>query len=91
MNLGANVFTGFTVVLRLSGKPLILKLCGRLDLGFEQIKTQQLYGRYYEDIPRRVPDIRKTETILHWKPKVRAKDGIRKTIEWAKENINLHQ
>ena len=66
---------------------LILKLCERLDLGFQNINAQELYGKAYEDIPRRIPDIAKTQKLLDWSPVVSAEQGIKKTIDWAKTTI----
>ncbi|MBN2454249.1 SDR family oxidoreductase [Candidatus Woesearchaeota archaeon] len=45
----------------------------------------------YEPLPTddpktRQPDITKAKKLLHWEPKVSVDDGLRKTIEWFREN-----
>ena len=42
----------------------------------------EAYGRGYEDIRRRVPDIRKMREILGVTPRVSLDDGLKRTIEW---------
>lgn len=39
------------------------------------------FGKY-EDVRRRVPDIRKIQELLGFAPKVSVADGLRKTVEW---------
>lgn len=46
------------------------------------VKQEQIYGKSYEDIPRRVPDITRMKTILGVEPRVSLRDGLRKTIDW---------
>ena len=50
------------------------------------ISTEEKYGKVYEDIPRRIPDVSKAFKLLKWKPATSMKDGVRKTIDWAKQN-----
>jgi UDP-glucuronate decarboxylase len=40
----------------------------------------------HDDPTRRKPDIGKIKKALGWQPKVKFEDGLRKTIEWYKEN-----
>jgi UDP-glucose 4-epimerase len=48
----------------------------------------EAYGRGYEDIRRRVPDIRKMREMLGVTPRVALDDGLRRTIEWfAREGM----
>ena len=51
-----------------------------------EIETSKRYGNLYEDIPRRVPDVSKAEKLLNWVPSTSAREGISKTISWAKDN-----
>src|SRR5206468_12312842 len=46
------------------------------------VKQQDVYGNYYEDIPRRYPDNTRMRTILKVEPQVSLEDGLRRTIEW---------
>jgi len=50
------------------------------------VSTKQKYGNVYEDIPRRVPDVTKAFELLGWKPATDMKEGVKKTVEWAKVN-----
>ena len=48
--------------------------------------TTREYGAVYEDIPRRVPDIRKAARLLGWKARVPLASGIEQTIDWARQH-----
>lgn len=46
------------------------------------VPEEGVYGGGYEDIPRRVPDIRRMREILGAAPRVRLDDGLKRTMEW---------
>jgi len=46
------------------------------------VPQESVYGKSYEDIPRRVPDIRKMREILGVTPKVSLEEGLCRTIDW---------
>ena len=46
------------------------------------IPQSEAYGKGYEDIRRRVPDIRKMNEILAVKTRVPLDEGLKKTIDW---------
>lgn len=46
------------------------------------VPQESVYGRSYEDIPRRVPDLQLMKRILGVTPQVPLEDGLRRTIEW---------
>jgi len=52
----------------------------------EQINTEKRYGALYEDIPRRVPSVKKAKDLLGWEPSTTLKEGIEKTIRWVENN-----
>ena len=59
--------------------------------GFHAIKHQQraplhdeLSGRRYEDVRRRVPDVSRCERILGVKAAVGLEEGLTRTIEWQR-------
>jgi UDP-glucose 4-epimerase len=52
----------------------------------ELIDTAAMYGKRYEDIPRRIPDSTKAQQQLGWSLEVDVDEGIRKTVEWARDN-----
>lgn len=56
------------------------------DLDIIHIKTDDRYGGVYEDIPRRVPSVDKAFSLLGWKPSTSMQLGVKKTVEWAKDN-----
>jgi UDP-glucose 4-epimerase len=56
------------------------------DLGYEEVDTGKLYGKSYEDIIRRVPQVSKAKEILGWQAKVQLEEGIKRTMAWAKAN-----
>ena len=56
------------------------------DLDIIKINTSDRYGEVYEDIPRRVPSVDKAFRLLGWTPRTSMKDGVRKTVSWAKDN-----
>lgn len=43
---------------------------------------EDFYGPYYEDIPRRVPDLSAAEQMLDYHPRVSLEDGLRETFRW---------
>jgi UDP-glucose 4-epimerase len=47
-----------------------------------RIQYQAVYGERFEDIPRRVPDLRQAWEVLGWKPEVSLTDGIERTLAW---------
>src|SRR5215470_6771518 len=46
------------------------------------VTQESVYGPSYEDIPRRVPDTAKMETILGVRATTSLRDGLARTIEW---------
>ena len=50
------------------------------------VRTDEKYGPVYEDIVRRVPDVTKASELLGWKATTSIRDGIAKTISWARDN-----
>lgn len=51
-------------------------------------KAKMIFGPLPQDDPRRrQPDITRAKTLLGWQPEVELSEGLRRTIEWAKENV----
>jgi len=75
-NLGATRETEVGEISRLigslSGNPFKIK----------NVSTGEMYGGFYEDIPRRVPDAGKAVRILGWRANTPLMEGLLKTIEW---------
>lgn len=54
------------------------------------VSYEEFYGRWYEDIRRRVPDISKAKRLLGFEPKVTLGLGLRQTFEWYQaESVRL--
>jgi len=63
----------------------ILKEAGS-SVGYRIFDTVKEYGERYEDIPRRVPKVEKAEKLLGWKAKIQLAEGVRRSLEWARNN-----
>jgi UDP-glucose 4-epimerase len=64
---------------------LIKRLAGTPgDLRLKFIPYDELSGRPYEDVRRRVPDVSRCERILGVKARVGLEDGLTRTIEWQR-------
>jgi UDP-glucose 4-epimerase len=72
-----------TSVLELAKK---IKSIGNFSSEIVMVPAEEIYGKGYEDIFRRVPNISKARKVLSWEPKVSIDDGLRKTIRWYKDN-----
>jgi UDP-glucose 4-epimerase len=46
------------------------------------VTQESVYGASYEDIPRRVPDTTKMETVLGMRMQTSLRDGLARTTEW---------
>lgn len=53
------------------------------------IPYKDYYGQSYEDTPRRVPSIEKAKKILKFEAETTLEEGLKKTIDWCKENYTL--
>ena len=60
---------------------MVLKLCGS--------KSKVVFTQAMEDDPQqRCPDLAQAKDKLGWEPEVPVEDGLKKTIEWFKQNHN---
>ncbi len=81
-NIGNNTET---TIWRLA--EMIVELTGsRSELTL--VPYEDAYGSSYEDTRRRIPMIEKANNLLGFTPAVELSEGLKKTIEWAKENYN---
>ena len=60
------------LMIRLSGSTSTLKF----------VTEKSVYGPSYEDIPRRVPDVRLMEELLHERAEISLNEGLRRTLAW---------
>ncbi|MBL8695449.1 MAG: NAD-dependent epimerase/dehydratase family protein [Planctomycetes bacterium] len=54
-------------------------------------RQEDVYGKSYQDIDRRVPDVTRMKTILKVLPQVSLEEGVRKTCEWFKKTENFRE
>ena len=60
---------------------MVLKICGS--------KSKVVFTQAMEDDPQqRCPDLAQAKDKLGWEPQVSVEDGLKKTIEWFKQNQN---
>ncbi len=55
-------------------------------LKIKKVSYQSFTSKKYEDVQRRIPNISKAKTILKWVPAIPLEIGLKKTIEWYKDN-----
>lgn len=51
------------------------------------VTQESVYGSSYEDIPRRVPDASRMETVLGVHATTSLRDGLQRTIEWFRTTL----
>jgi UDP-glucose 4-epimerase len=76
-NIGSMVETTVGEVVRLIGE-----LTGAATV--LDVDTGEKLGASYQDLARRVPNNAKAREILGWRPETELRDGLIKTIEWAR-------
>ena len=52
------------------------------------VTQEEIYGKSYEDIPRRVPDNNKMRRLLGVEPKISLREGAAMTMEWFQREAN---
>lgn len=77
-NLGSSTETTIAEVVRLIGE-----LTGA-PVAPSQVDTATRLGPKYEDLDRRVPDTAKARRVLGWTPETSLRDGLERTIDWAR-------
>lgn len=48
----------------------------------ENVSSREYYGEGYQDVPRRVPSIRRAREILGWNPKTTLEQAVRLTLDY---------
>jgi UDP-glucose 4-epimerase len=77
LNIGVDVETSV-----LEFAKLMLELYGGAKSKIRFVTQEEIYGRSYEDIPRRVPDNTKMRKLLGVEPKVSLREGTAMAMEW---------
>jgi UDP-glucose 4-epimerase len=52
------------------------------------VTQEEIYGKSYEDIPRRVPDNTRMRRLLGVEPKISLREGTRMAMEWFRNEAN---
>jgi len=60
---------------------LMIKISGAKST-IKYVSQESVYGLSYEDVPRRVPDVRRMHKVLGVKAEIPLEVGLRKTIDW---------
>jgi UDP-glucose 4-epimerase len=82
INIGSDVET--TV---LEFAKLMLELFGASRSRLKFVSQEEVYGKSYEDIPRRVPDNTKMRTLLGVAPKVGLREGVKISMDWFRKEM----
>jgi len=61
---------------------------GEEELKLKFVPYSSFTGKKYEDVRRRVPDIKKAEEMLNFKVVTSVEEGLSKTIEWHRQALN---
>jgi UDP-glucose 4-epimerase len=80
INIGVDVETSV-----LDFAKLMLELYGPGKSRIKFVSQEEVYGKSYEDIPRRVPDNTRMKTLLGVEPKVSLREGTRLSMEWFRQ------
>ncbi|HSR57595.1 MAG TPA: NAD-dependent epimerase/dehydratase family protein, partial [Candidatus Binataceae bacterium] len=83
INIGTDVET--TV---LDFAKLMIDLYGPAKSKIKFVSQEEVYGKSYEDIPRRVPDNTRMKKLLGVMPKVSLRDGTARSMEWFRQEMN---
>jgi nucleoside-diphosphate-sugar epimerase len=83
LNIGVDVETSVLEFAR-----LMLELYGGAKSKVRFVTQEEIYGKSYEDIPRRVPDNAKMRKLLGVEPKVSLREGTAMTMEWFRREVN---
>lgn len=75
-NLGSSVETSINDLVK-----LIAEVVGK-EPSIRSVALEELYGPGYEDVPRRVPDLQRSEALLGFEAAVPLREGIRLTEQW---------
>ncbi|REE93145.1 UDP-glucose 4-epimerase [Paenibacillus taihuensis] len=53
------------------------------------VSYEQAYGKGYEDMPARIPDLTRSGAILGYSPSISLEEGLANTISWSRRNETL--
>jgi len=70
-------------------RELAVEICNQIGVEpvFKYVPFEKVYGPAFQDVYRRVPSIEKAKRMLGFQPLTDLKEGLAKTIAWARENF----
>jgi UDP-glucose 4-epimerase len=83
INIGVDVETSV-----LDFAKLMIELHGPSKSKIRFVSQEEVYGKSYEDIPRRVPDNTKMRKLLGVEPKVSLRHGTQLSMDWFMKEAN---
>jgi UDP-glucose 4-epimerase len=83
LNVGVDVETSV-----LEFAQLMVELYRGAKSKIRLVTQEEIYGKSYEDIPRRVPDNSKMRKLLGVEPKISLREGTRMAMEWFCKEAN---
>lgn len=83
INIGVDVETSV-----LEFAKLMLDLYGPSKSKIKLVAQEEVYGKSYEDIPRRVPDNTKMRELLGVNPQVPLREGTERSMDWFRKEAN---
>jgi UDP-glucose 4-epimerase len=83
LNVGVDVETSV-----LEFAKLMVELYRGAKSKIRLVTQEEIYGKSYEDIPRRVPDNSKMRKLLGVEPKISLREGTRMAMEWFRKEAN---
>ena len=81
INIGVDVETSV-----LEFAKLMLELFGETTSKIKLVTQEDVYGKSYEDIPRRVPDNTKMKKLLGVEPRISLREGVKLSIDWFRSD-----
>jgi UDP-glucose 4-epimerase len=67
---------------------LMIELYGGAKSKIKFVTQEEIYGKSYEDIPRRVPDNSKMRKLLGVEPRISLREGAARSMEWFRQQSN---
>jgi len=84
INIGVDVETSVLEFAR-----LMLELFGETTSKIKFVTQEDVYGKSYEDIPRRVPDNTKMKKLLGVEPRISLREGVKLSIDWFRSDTHV--
>jgi UDP-glucose 4-epimerase len=84
INIGVDVETSV-----LEFAKLMLELFGPTPSKVNFVTQEDVYGKSYEDIPRRVPDNTKMKKLLGVEPRISLREGVKLSIDWFRSDNHM--